>query len=77
MSESKLIREREVLQRVGLSPSTIRRLEKAGQFPRRRECGANSVAWVNEEISEWIASRPARVPKANDTEEATHDGGVL
>ena len=77
MAESKLIREPEVVQRVGLSPSTIRRLEKAGQFPKRRECGANSVAWLDAEISQWIASRPARAPKADDTEEATHDGGVL
>jgi prophage regulatory protein len=36
----------------------IARLEKAGQFPKRLLLGACRVAWWEDEIEEWKASRP-------------------
>jgi hypothetical protein len=42
----------------------LRRLEARGLFPRRVQLapGTNSrVAWIEEEVTEWIQSRP-RVP---------------
>jgi prophage regulatory protein len=39
----------------------VDREEKAGRFPRRRQLGPNTVAWVEKEIDEWMASRPAAV----------------
>jgi prophage regulatory protein len=38
---------------------TLWRLEKAGKFPARRRLGMNSVAWLEEDVNTWIASRPA------------------
>jgi predicted DNA-binding transcriptional regulator AlpA len=38
---------------------TIYRLERAGEFPARRRLGRNSVAWLDNDISAWIESRPA------------------
>lgn len=36
----------------------IRTLEAAGRFPRRIKLGDRAVAWYENEIDEWIASRP-------------------
>jgi prophage regulatory protein len=64
----KLIRAKQVAQVTGLSRGTIYRLERAGSFPSRRRLSANSVAWIEHEITAWMESRPAaadsRVSKA-------------
>lgn len=41
-----------------LSKSTILRLEAEGKFPKRVRLGENSTGWYEEEINEWLASRP-------------------
>lgn len=62
----KLIRAKQVVQVTGLSRGTIYRLERAGTFPSRRRLSANSVAWIEKEIAEWMESRPAlRALQAN------------
>jgi prophage regulatory protein len=38
----------------------IARLEVAGQFPKRVQLGACRVAWVAEEVEQWIEVRIAR-----------------
>ncbi len=53
-----LLRLPTVQELTGLSPTTIWRREKAGQFPRRRRVGPNAVAWRSDEVDEWIRSRP-------------------
>jgi prophage regulatory protein len=55
---SRLIRRPEVVRLVGLSYSTVYRLERAGQFPSRRRIAQNCVGWDLAEIEAWIASRP-------------------
>ncbi|PHS12487.1 MAG: hypothetical protein COA86_18335 [Kangiella sp.] len=40
-----------------LSRSTIYRLEKKGDFPKRRRVFNRTVRWVRSEILEWMASR--------------------
>lgn len=52
--KSRLIRKKELLEVTGLSASTIWRLEKAGNFPRRCKIGNYSVAWIEKEVSDWI-----------------------
>ena len=54
---TRLLRFPAVRDRTGLSRSTIWRLERRGEFPRHRRISANVVVWVEEEISNWIASR--------------------
>jgi prophage regulatory protein len=53
----RLVSFREVAQRVALSRSTIWRMERAGQFPKRRRLSVNKVAWWEPEIEEWLQTR--------------------
>ena len=54
----KFLRIRQVMQATGLSRMTIYRLELAGKFPSRRRLAENSVAWLEDDIAQWIDSRP-------------------
>ena len=54
---NRILRAREVSNMIGLSPTTIWRLEKAGDFPARRRLAANSVGYLESEILTWIESR--------------------
>lgn len=47
----------EVRARVGLSRTSIWRMERAGVFPKRRRLSSNAVCWVESEIEEWLRSR--------------------
>lgn len=47
----------EVAKRIPHSPNHIRRLENAGQFPKRIRLGANRVCWVRAEVEQWINDR--------------------
>ena len=53
----RLVPFREVTQRVALSRSTIWRMERAGQFPKRRRLSVNKVAWWEPEVEEWLRTR--------------------
>lgn len=63
----RLLRLDELLKIVGVSRATISRWERDETFPARRRIGANSVAWVEEEVREWIESRP----RAREIQQAT------
>ena len=54
----KYLRIDEVLDLTGVSRATIWRWMRAGKFPARRRLGPNVVAWVSEEVAEWLANRP-------------------
>jgi prophage regulatory protein len=54
----KIIRQREVVHLTGLSRTTIWRLERAGQFPKRRRLTRNTIGWKATEVLGWIDSRP-------------------
>ena len=53
----KLMRKDDVVRVTGLSISTIDRLEKKGEFPKRRKISERLVAWTEDEIKEWIEGR--------------------
>ena len=53
----KLLRFPAVRERTGLSRTTIWRLERHGEFPKHRRISANTVAWVEDEVSSWIQSK--------------------
>jgi predicted DNA-binding transcriptional regulator AlpA len=44
---------------VGLSRSTVVRLEHTGAFPRRRRLSAARVGWLTAEIADWVQTREA------------------
>lgn len=56
---NELLRFKAVQQAIGLSRTTIWRMESAGQFPRRRQLSANSVGWLKSEVESWINNRAA------------------
>lgn len=58
----KLLRFPAVRERTGLSRTTIWRLERRGGFPRHRRISTNAVAWVEGEVTDWIASKISALP---------------
>lgn len=53
----RLIRRAEVMERVGLSKSSIYKRMTAKQFPKPVSIGGGRVAWVESDINNWIAQR--------------------
>lgn len=56
MQQDRLIRLRDVAQRVGLSKATIYRKLRAGAFPKPVTIGGTAVRWRESAIDGWIAS---------------------
>ena len=40
-----------------ISRMTAWRMERRGEFPSRRQISENRVAWISEEVEEWLRSR--------------------
>lgn len=57
MFQRSFYREPEVRALTKLSKSTRWRLEKKGNFPKRRQLSTHAVGWLATEIEAWIASR--------------------
>lgn len=53
----RLIRLKEVLHKTGLGRSTVYEYIAAGEFPRNVNLGERAVAWVEEEVNEWVNKR--------------------
>jgi prophage regulatory protein len=53
----RLLRLPEVLKTTALSRSSVYRLMEAGEFPVSIRLGARSIAWVEEEVQNWIQQR--------------------
>jgi len=56
----RLIDKKELTKLVKYSAQHIARLEKAGEFPKRLKLGQNRVAWLLDEVENWIEVRVAR-----------------
>lgn len=66
----KLVSKKELKTVLGIpySFAHIARLEADGKFPRRVKLGACRVAWILDEVSEWIEERVAQRDRlADDT----------
>lgn len=57
IEENMLLSKKTVFAMVGLSDTTIWRMERRGEFPRRKQLSKNRVAWVRKDIIDWINSR--------------------
>ena len=56
----KVLRKREVLDRVGYSAGHLWLLEREGKFPQRIELQpGGAVGWLEHEIDDWIEARVA------------------
>lgn len=64
-STDRLIRLPEVRLRVGLGRSTIYRRMREGTFPLPHDLGGGAIAWLEADVSAWIASRPRQTALAD------------
>ncbi len=53
----RLIRLKEVMDKTALSRASVYRFVAEGRFPKQVSLGENSVAWVEEEVDDWITDR--------------------
>ena len=53
----RFLRLPEVLERTGLSRSTIYVRLEQGRFPRPVSLGGRAVGWIESEVDEWIRQR--------------------
>jgi prophage regulatory protein len=56
----------EITDSIPYSPNHIRRLENAGNFPKRVRIGGNRVAWLRHEVEDWLRQR------VNERDAAVH-----
>ncbi|MCP4400851.1 MAG: AlpA family phage regulatory protein [bacterium] len=54
----KILREPEVSRITGRSRVSRWRDERAGKFPKRVHIGPNAIGWFEDEIQEWLETRP-------------------
>jgi len=54
----KILNAKQVTQITNLSRVTIWRMERAGKFPQRISITPNRVGWRDDDINNWIDSRP-------------------
>ena len=57
MAEKTLFRLHTVMARTGLPRSTIYHKMSLDEFPQSINLGLHSVAWIADEVEEWIQSR--------------------
>lgn len=51
------LRAAEVMRIIGVSRTTLWRMEREGKFPKRRSISGAAVGWREDEVQEWIDSR--------------------
>ena len=55
--DSRIIRMRELVERLGLSQATIYRAIVAGTFPRAVKLGKRARGWRSDDVQQWIDDR--------------------
>ncbi len=65
----RILRKPDVLKITSLSASSIERMERHGEFPRRVRLGSNAVGWIEGEILEWIGTLRRGCPSSSMTEQ--------
>ncbi|PTO69520.1 helix-turn-helix transcriptional regulator [Vibrio splendidus] len=53
----RLVRLKEVIERVQLSKSSIYKMMASGEFPHNVPLSERATAWVEHELDEWIDNR--------------------
>jgi len=59
---SNLVRRPEVLNRLGISKSTLTRWILSGIFPRPIQIGPRAVGWYAHDLEAFLSSRQRKVP---------------
>lgn len=57
----RVLRMRELVEKIGLRPSTVYELAAKGKFPRPFKIveGGRAAGWLESEIDSWLSSRAA------------------
>jgi prophage regulatory protein len=63
---NRMLRLKTVLDRTGLSRSTLYRKINEGTFPRQIPISINGAGWHESEVSRWIANPPAYRPETSE-----------
>lgn len=62
MTSSIIYRKKSVLDKFGISETTLRRWMANEGFPRPRQLGPRAVGWISSEIEKWLDQRPVAGP---------------
>ena len=54
----RVIGQKELLQRIPVSRTTLWRMQRTAGFPKAIQLSTNRIGWVEDEINAWLASRP-------------------
>ena len=71
---TRVLRRQQVLNRLGISHSTLYAWIRAGVFPRPISLGLNSKAWLEDEVEAFIAQRRGERDGARQLELSLADG---
>ena len=66
---SRLLTKKQLRDLIPLAYSSIWELMRRGEFPKALRIGRQRVAWREEEVREWIDSRPRQELKASEEQE--------
>ena len=66
----RILRLPAVLDRTGLSRSTVYQRVAEGRFPKSVSLGARAVGWVEAEVDEWIARQIKQSRELRDAQTA-------
>jgi prophage regulatory protein len=58
-ARARYLRQRDVLQLVGVSRPTLWEWRRKGIFPRPRQLGPNTIGWLADDVEKWMQSRPS------------------
>ena len=62
----RILRKPEVLKLIGLSAPTLWRLQRKRLFPQPVRLTNRAVGWKEEEVAEWVESRPRTWEESHD-----------
>ena len=62
MTQKIILRPKELAEALDISRSTLYRMEKRGELPKRRKISENTRGWPRSEIIEWLENRPVANP---------------
>lgn len=56
---NRILRQSEVMQKTGLSRTTLWRLEKQNKFPKKIQISERNIGWLSDDIDDWINNKRA------------------
>ena len=57
MSASRILRTRDVLERLNVGRSTLADWRRNGRFPQPIPLGPNAVGWLEDDVDAWLNER--------------------